>query len=101
MECLLIHFEKIPFTSAYLPGRRPLIETLVLYGIAVIFYVSVLSTIVNWCLKGPGPTLVLFALLLSAWWLAGRARREDWEFGKLEFEELPEATILTSSIQRD
>jgi hypothetical protein len=101
MECLLIHFEKIPFTSAYLPGRRPLIETLVLYGIAVIFYVSVLSTIVNWCLKGPRPTLVLFALLLGAWWLARRARREDWEFGKLEFEELPEPAILTLSIQRD
>jgi hypothetical protein len=101
MECLLIRFEKIPFTSAYLPGRGPLIETLVLYGIAVIFYVSVLSTIVNWCLKGPRPTLVLFALLLGAWWLARRARREDWEFGKLEFEELPEPAILTLSIQRD
>ena len=101
MECLLIRFEKIPFTSGYLPGRRPLIETLVLYGIAVMLYVSVLSTVVNWCLKGPRSTLVLFALLLGAWWLARRARREDWEFGKLEFEELPEPAVLTLSIQRD
>lgn len=101
MEFLLIRFEKIPFTSSYLPGRRPLIETLVLYGIAVIFYVSVLSTIVNWCLKSTRPTLVLLALLLGAWWQARRARREDWEFGKLEFEELPEPAVLTLSIQRD
>ncbi len=101
MELLLIRFEKIPFSSGYLPGRRPLIETLVLYGIAVILYVSVLSTIVNWCLKGPRPTLVLLAVLLGAWWQARRARREDWEFGKLEFEELPEPAILTLSIQRD
>ncbi|HXI44395.1 MAG TPA: hypothetical protein VNH83_30705 [Bryobacteraceae bacterium] len=101
MELLLIHFEKIPFTSGYLPGRRPLIETLVIYGIAVIFYVSILSTIVNWCLKSPPATLILFAILLGAWWLARRARREDWEFGKLEFEELPEPAVLTLSIQRD
>jgi len=101
MEFLLIRFEKIPFTSAYLPGRRPLIETLVLYGIAVIFYVSILSTVVNWCLKSSRPTFVLCALLLGAWWQACRARREDWEFGKLEFEELPEPAVLTLSIQRD
>jgi hypothetical protein len=101
MELLLIRFEKIPFSSGYLPGRRPLIETLVLYGIAVILYVSVLSTIVNWCLKEARPTLVLLAILLGAWWQARRARREDWEFGKLEFEELPEPAVLTLSIQRD
>ena len=101
MELLLIHFEMIPFTSGYLPGRRPLIETVVMYGIAVVFYVSVLSTIVNWCLKSPRPTLILLAVLAGAWWLARRARREDWEFGKLEFEELPEPAVLTLSIQRD
>jgi|SRR5579859_167102 len=101
MELLLIHFEKIPFTSGYLPGQRPLIETVVIYGIAVIFYVSVLSTIVNWCLRSPRPALILFAVLLGAWWQARRARREDWEYGKLEFEELPEPAVLTLSIQRD
>src|SRR6185436_6332269 len=31
MELLLIRFDKIPFTSAYLPGQRPVIETIVIY----------------------------------------------------------------------
>jgi hypothetical protein len=43
MEGLLIQFEKIPFTSSYLPGRRPLIETLLIYAVSVTLYVSTLS----------------------------------------------------------
>lgn len=100
-EAVLIHFDKVPFTSSYLPGRRPLVQTLVLYGWSVFLYVSVLSGIITWCLRGPRPTLALFAALLAAWWKARRARREDWEVGKLEFEELPEPAILTLSVDRD
>jgi hypothetical protein len=101
LEYLLIRFDKIPFTSAYLPGRRPLIETLVIYGVSVMLYVSVLSGIITWCLRGPRSTLVLFTLLLAAWWKARTALREDWEFGDLEFEELPEPAVLTLRIERD
>jgi len=100
-ELLLIHFEKIPFTSAYLPGRRPLIETLVIYGVAVMLYVSVLGGIITKCLPSPRATLVLIVILTAAWLKARQARREDWEFGKLEFEELPEPAVLTLNIDRD
>ena len=39
-EVLLSGFEKIPFTSAYLPGKRPLIETVCMYGVAFGAYVA-------------------------------------------------------------
>ena len=100
MECLLIRFEKVPFTSSYLPGRRPLIETLLIYGMSV-GAVSILSAIVTWSIQGPRSTLGLFAVWLIIWMRVRRGRREDRELGKLEFEELPEPAVLTLGIERD
>jgi len=101
MEFLLIRFDKVPFTSSYLPGRRPLIETMLIYGIAVGVYVSMLSGVVNWALQGPRTVLGLFAALLAIWLKMSKGRREDLEIGKLEFEELPEPAVQTLGIFRD
>ena len=101
MECLLIRFEKIPFTSSYLPGRRPLIETVVLYGLSLSLYVFILGALVSWATQYRGPTLILFGILLGLWVKLRHARLEDWELGKLEFEELPEPAVQTLSIEKD
>jgi hypothetical protein len=101
MESLLIRFEKVPFTSSYLPGRRPLVETLLIYGMAVGIYVWILSLIVNWALGGPRSALGLFIILLAIWLKVRKGRLEDLEIGKLEFEELPEPAVQTLSIFRD
>ncbi len=101
MELLLAQFDRIPFTSSYLPGQRPLVETVVRYAIAVALYVSVLSVIVNWCLGSTGGTLALAAALLVLWWRVRRGRRELRQIGQIEFEELPEPAVLTLSIDRD
>jgi len=101
MELLLIQFEKIPFTSSYLPGQRPVIETLVLYGVGVTLYVSVLSGLVNLCLRTPGSAIVLFLIMLGAWGIARKARLDDWKVGLLEFEETAEPVVRTLQIERD
>ena len=101
MELLLIQSEKIPFTSSYLPGKRPLIETTIIYGIAVTLYVSVLGSLISWCLFRPGATVTLICVLLAAWWKARQARRDLQEIGQLEFEEVLEPAVLTLSIDRD
>lgn len=101
MEVLLIPFDKIPFTSAYMPGRRPLIETAVRYAFVVGLYVTVLSMIVSWCIQTTGWTLVLSATLLVGWWKARNARMELQRIGRLEFEEQLEPAVLTLSIERD
>ena len=101
MESLLIRFEKVPFTSSYLPGRRPLVETLLIYGMAVGIYVWIFSLIVNWALGGPRSALGLFIILLAIWLRVRKGRLEDLEIGKLEFEELPEPAVQTLSIFRD
>ncbi len=100
-EVLLAQFEKIPFTSSYLPGRRPVIETLLLYSFAVIAYISVWSIMLSRAVQTLSFTIVFSAVLLAVWlWIRnGRLRyRVD---GRLEFEELPELAVQTLSIQRD
>jgi hypothetical protein len=101
MDLLLIQFEKVPFTSSYLPGRRPVIQTLLIYGASVGLYVSILGAIITASLRAPGATLGLFAILLAVWFKVRSGRRENWQLGKLEFEELPEPAVLTLSILRD
>ena len=101
MEVLLVHFEKVPFTSSYLPGRRPLIETLLIYGMAVGLYVTVLGTLLTWALEDRRIALSVFAVLLAIWLRVRKGRHDDWGVGKLEFEEVPEPAIQTLSIERD
>jgi len=100
-DLLLIQFEKVPFTSSYLPGRRPVIQTLLIYAASVTLYVTVLGGIVTLCLRGPGTTLGLFAVMLAVWFKVRLGRLENWKVGKLEFEELPEPAVQTLSILRD
>ncbi len=100
-ETILIRFEKVPFTSAYLPGQRPVIQTLALYAVGVLLCVVLLSALIGVCLRNASSTVALLALFVAAWWKARRARREDWAVGKLEFEELPEPAVLTLGIERD
>jgi hypothetical protein len=101
MEVLLMQFEKIPFTSSYLPGRRPVIETLLIYGVSLALYVTALSGMITWCLQTPSSTAALFAIMVLVWWRVRKGRLENWEVGNLEFEEAPEPVVQTLSILRD
>lgn len=101
MELLLTQFDRIPFTSSYLPGQRPLTETVVRYIIAVALYVSVLSSVINWSLQSAGWTLALLGALLLLWWRVRSARRMLRQIGQIEFEELPEPAVMTLDIDRD
>lgn len=101
MEALLIQTDRIPFTSSYLPGQRPLIVTVVLYIIAVIGYVSLLGTMIAWSAQSIAWTAILALLFGGAAWRARSARIELGDLGQLEFEEIPEPAVQTLSIERD
>jgi hypothetical protein len=100
-ELLLYQFQKIPFTCSYLPGRRNLVETMVLYGAGVAIYISLLSGILVACLGEPPFTVTVFGLLLAAWAYLRRERMEDAALGKIEFEEQAEPAVHTLSIDAD
>ncbi len=100
-EVLLAGFEKIPFTSAYLPGQRPLIETVCMYGIAFAAYVGILSGIIVTCLQEPPYFLIVLGSLVAIWARVRKGRLEYWHVGELEFEEVAEPAVQTLAIYRD
>jgi hypothetical protein len=101
MELVLARLHKIPFTCAYLPGRRPLVETVILYGVAVTAYVTVLGFLIGAFSRQPVLATGLGAAMLALWWRMRSARIEDRHLGRMEFEELPEVSVLTLSIEKD
>ncbi len=101
MEALLFQFDQVPFTSTYLPGQRPVIETLVLYAGAVTVYVSMLAGAIAWLIDWPVAACAFFILMAAILFWVRRARRDQWAIGKLQFEELPEPAVQTLNIDRD
>jgi hypothetical protein len=100
-EVLLAGFEKIPFTSAYLPGKRPLIETVCIYGVAFLAYVGVLSGLIVSCLQEPAYFLIVLGAFIAIWARVRKGRLELWHGGELEFEEVAEPAVQTLAIYRD
>jgi hypothetical protein len=101
VEMVLFSFPRIPFTSSYLPGRRPLVDVLIGYVLASVVYVSVLASLIASCAETAGRTTGLAAILLAAWYGLRHARRTSYEIHRLEFEELPETIVETLSIEND
>jgi hypothetical protein len=100
-ELLLYQFQKIPFTCAYLPGKRSLVETLLLYGAGVATYISIFTAVLVWCLQEPAYSLTFFGLLFALWAHLRRHRIEDALIGAIEYEELPEPAVRTLAIDPD
>jgi hypothetical protein len=100
-ELLLFGFDRIPFTSSYLPGSRPLIETVCMYGAAVAAYVLILSGLIVTSLDEPSYFLIAFGLMLAVWARVRKQRLEHWQVGALEYEELAEPAVQTLAIYRD
>jgi len=101
METLLFSFEKIPFTSSYFPGRRPLIETVVRYGVIAVIWIGGLSSLIRFSIGSTPGSAVLIALLLAGWWKARNARLDCQRVDRLEFEEDEEPAVQVLSIDRD
>ncbi len=100
-EVLLAGFEKIPFTSAYLPGKRPLIQTVCLYGVAFGAYVGLLSGLIVSCFLQTTYFLVVLGSLIAIWVRIRKGRLESGHVGELEFEETAEPAVQTLAIFRD
>lgn len=100
-ELLLYDFDRIPFTSSYLPGRRPLIQTVCIYGAAVAAYVVILGGLIATSIDEPPYYLLAFGLMLAVWARIRQQRLEHWQVGGLEYEELAEPAVQTLAIYRD
>ncbi len=101
LEGLLFSFIRVPFTSSYLPGRRPIFEVVLGYGVAVTLYVSLLSALLSWCVQSVTGAAATLGLFLVLWWKLRAARLEMQQVTPLEFEEQEEPVVQTIGIERD
>ncbi|HEX5431609.1 MAG TPA: hypothetical protein VFW83_06565 [Bryobacteraceae bacterium] len=101
MEALLFQFDKIPFTSSYLPGRRPLVDTVVIYLIAAALYVGGIGSLIRVSLESPYWAAGLAAALAALWWIVRRERLSSRVIHRLEYDEIPEPVVQLLSIERD
>jgi hypothetical protein len=101
IEFLLFTYEKIPFTSSYLPGRRPLIETVLKYSVATVCYVWGFVALVSVVIKSAASTMLFAAILTVGWWRLRHARLAARQISRIEFEEMFEPAVQLLGIERD
>jgi hypothetical protein len=97
-ECVLRLNETIPFTSAYLPGRRTPLQTLIAYAAGVGIYVWAFGALIEWTLASNLRSGILILGLAVAWWIIRRRRQQIRDHRRILFEELPDPAIRTLSI---
>jgi hypothetical protein len=101
MEILLFPFDKVPFTSSYLPGRKMVVETVLRFTAIGTLYIGTLGTLVRSAIESPALTGVLTILLAAAWWTARMVRLNSQQIQRLEFEEIQEPAVQQLLIEAD
>ncbi|HUA86466.1 MAG TPA: hypothetical protein VMB85_21560 [Bryobacteraceae bacterium] len=101
IEALLVSFEKIPFTSSYLPGRRTLIQTVIVCSIIAAGYIGGLAALVSLLIRSLTSGSIVAAILGAAWWTIRRARRDSHRNLHFEFEDRVETVVQLLGIERE
>ncbi len=94
-ELMLYQFDRVPFTCSYLPGKRNLVETMLMFGAGTAIYITILSSVIAACLPEPALALTFFGLLLAGWAYLRAARLDGAMMGKIEYEEEMEPVVRT------
>jgi hypothetical protein len=101
-EALLWNWDRVPFACPYLPGKHNLIQSLLLYGVALSFFAYVATIIEMFALASPTRTVLLFLGLLVAFYFMRLQRRRIGNHGiLLKFDDLPEPEVQTLQLEPD
>jgi hypothetical protein len=89
VELMLIDWRRVPFTCTWIPGRLPLVLTLVGAGGIYIFVTSFLSLFFQLALFSLPAFLFLAGILLMVTAIARHRRQQSWASQPLQFEDEP------------
>jgi hypothetical protein len=101
MQVLLFSFEKLPFTSSYIPGRQMLILPVLRYTAIASLYIGVTGSIVNWAIQSRWTAIGLALGLSAALWKARASRLASQRIERLEFAEALEPAVRRLEIDGD
>ena len=95
VEAVIRNWRRIPFTCTYIPGKRPLVHTMLITFAIFTLFVNIGSAVIGASLRHPSRGVMLLGVLLalSAW--MRRTRQATWGRTPLEFEDsLPDDVQL-------
>jgi hypothetical protein len=101
MQLLLFPFERIPFTSSYMPGQQPLIQSVVHYTTIALFYIGAMGSVIPWAIETRARPIVLMLLLAAAWWKARTARLGSRQIERVQFSEDLEPVVQQLKLAGD
>ena len=101
IEALLISFDRIPFTSSYVPGQRPFIESLLKYSVIATTYIWGSTKLISLSLEVRTSSIVLILLLTFGWRQSRRARLRSRLKRHIEFSENIEPSVQFLGVERD
>jgi hypothetical protein len=95
LEILLGTFPKIPFATAYVPGKARLRTRLILYWCAFEAYVYLLAHLEEWALAGPRRMCLVLGAGIGLYAVAVGRRRARAAHERLVYDEEPPDAIQT------
>ncbi len=99
VEAVLWNWNRIPFTCPYLPGKQNLIQSSLIFGLALSSFAYFATSFEALILSSPKIFLLLLALLVVVGFMRIH-RRRSWSGGiLLKFDDLPEPEVYTLGLQ--
>lgn len=95
VELMLWEWQKVPFVCSYLPGRRNVALTFILYWFGFSLYALAMTRFEVWSLRSFPRWLVMVGLLLAIFAKVRELRRETWGLLPLKYEEEAEKAVET------
>ena len=89
-EFLFNDWQKLPFTCSYLPGKRPLMATLMRALLSFGGLIPILAVVIRRGSLYPRNFPLMAATFAGIWWWARRRRLEGWGEAKLIYEDVIE-----------
>lgn len=100
LEAVLWNWDRIPFTCPYLPGKRNLIQSFLLFGLALSSFAYFATYVEVLFLDSAMKTAGMFGVLIVAVVFMRVRRKESWSAGiPLKFDDLPEPEVHTLGLQ--
>jgi hypothetical protein len=96
LEALLWNWNRIPFTCPYLPGKRNIIQSALVFSVALSVFAYLATTLELRLAQSSLPMAILFAALAAVALFMHVQRRKSWIGGlAMQFDNAPEPEVRT------
>lgn len=100
LEALLWNWNRIPFTCPYLPGKRNIVQSVVLFGVAFSLFAYAATALELRLSKSALAMTILFAVLAAVWLFMHVQGRRSWKVNVwVRFDNAPDGEVQTLDLR--